>query len=295
LVAAIIMMLKLSLCIVGVALHIAAALAGENCVVESEKSTASALLQVASHRERSSVSELKHRHSRNSLREVFDTLQSVDANGIKNFMHKEVTKILHRTGLRQDPDSDKDGEPLFVFTPGYWLGVLTTWTFLLALTLAVYFCYYRTSSPVPQRTAEEPIADLDKHLETLMITGHWRCFEDANICMCSFCCPSLRWADTMSLAKLLTFWVAFALFFGVEFVSSVIFGSSIGLLYACLMLYFRHQLRDKIGVESWTFLSLFRDFCFLCWCPCCAIAQEARIVRDAIENGHENFPPEKSP
>lgn len=160
-----------------------------------------------------------------------------------------------------------------------------TW-FLLALIGYVFF--YRLQSPVPQKKAD--VLPDQVRLEELLSNGHWQCFEDSNICVCSFFCSCLRWADTTSLAGWMTFLTAFAAFCFVALLNSITTGGIYGFFTAFLALYFRHQLRDKLGVESWTFATCCRDFCYICWCPCCAIAQEARIVKEAIQMGHEAFP-----
>lgn len=172
---------------------------------------------------------------------------------------------------------------------GYGLHLVVTWSVWVVLAAAAYFCCYRPMSPLPEKTVEKMPDDGEEQLGKLLTAGHWRCFDDSSICLCAFLCPSLRWADTTSLAGKLTFWTAFLAFTGLGLLNVAATGAVYGLFTACLILYFRQQLRDKLGVESGTFMTCCLDFFFVCCCPCCAIAQEARIVKEAIEMGHENF------
>lgn len=181
----------------------------------------------------------------------------------------------------------------------YIQDVLISWIGWFALTLAAYFCCYRPSSPLPQRkvTSESgnhsTAADekVDMVLDELLTSGHWRCLDDASICICSFLCIGLRWADTTSLARMLGFWTALLVFSFLTFFNAATGSVLFGLFTTFLILYFRHELRSKLGAEAWTCRSCVVDWCYVCWCPCCAVAQEARIVKTAIEMGHENFPP----
>eukprot|EP00928_Gymnodinium_smaydae_P034460 TRINITY_DN24409_c1_g4_i1.p1 TRINITY_DN24409_c1_g4~~TRINITY_DN24409_c1_g4_i1.p1 ORF type:complete len:295 (+),score=18.38 TRINITY_DN24409_c1_g4_i1:667-1551(+) len=61
-----------------------------------------------------------------------------------------------------------------------------------------------------------------------------------------------------------------------------------GCFTTILMVYYRQQLRDKFALPSHTAEIYAEDFCYLFWCPCCGIAQEARAVNEAHQIGHES-------
>lgn len=158
-----------------------------------------------------------------------------------------------------------------------------SWIFFVLMSLLVYFTCYKSCLPPPSRLegAEPQLEDLQKSFTT----GHWSCFEDSSICWCSFCCMALRWSDTQSLFKMLGFWAAFSAFAIMMLLNGL---SALGPLFTTgLMLYYRQQLRQKLGLEAHTCGTCCTDCCFVFWCPCCAIAQEALLAKHAIETGHE--------
>jgi len=161
------------------------------------------------------------------------------------------------------------------------------WLFWLIVALIFYACTcYRGVSPIPEQKAIDHEGDILPKLQKRFSSGHFHCFDDSSICMCSFFCPALRWSDTVSLAGFLSFWAAFAAFQAATLTNIFINGAMLGVIPAFLMLYFRQQLRGKLTGTSWTVGSCCVDFCYVCLCPCCAIAQEARIVKEGIENGY---------
>jgi len=167
----------------------------------------------------------------------------------------------------------------------FYVETLLSWLSWLIVALLAYLCLYRGCVPVPEKNVEVQ-ADIQTKLEKMFNSGHFSCFEDSTICMCSFFCPALRWSDTASLAGFLGFWAAFAAFSAAMLVNGFINGAMFGVITAFLLLYFRQQLRQQLHVPSWTVGSCCLDFFYVCCCPCCAIAQEARIVKEGIENGY---------
>mmetsp|Transcript_27086 Transcript_27086/g.50912 ORF Transcript_27086/g.50912 Transcript_27086/m.50912 type:complete len:302 (-) Transcript_27086:50-955(-) len=164
-----------------------------------------------------------------------------------------------------------------------YLDVLYSWIAFLLMSILVYFTCYKSCMPPPS-----PLGDVEPRLEDLQktfTTGHWLCFEDSSICFCSFCCLALRWSDTQGLVKILGFWAAFGAFSIMGLFNGLF---ALGPLFTTgLMLYYRQQLRQKLDLDSHTCGSCCADCCYIFWCPCCAVAQEARIAKDAIESGHE--------
>lgn len=171
----------------------------------------------------------------------------------------------------------------------YLIDVVATWVVWLAFALATYFCCYRPLSTLPEK---KPEAQVDSAaLEELFNSGHWRCLDDSNICFFSFCCPSLRWSDNISLAGFLGFFAALVAFSFMVLLNEASDFAAYGIFTAILIMYYRQQLRQKLGIQSGTFQTCCTDFCFACWCPCCAIAQEANIVHKAVQMGHNEFTP----
>lgn len=121
-------------------------------------------------------------------------------------------------------------------------------------------------------------------------TGHFTCCEDSTTCVVALCCPGLRWADTVNMSgiakgtvflTLSTFWSLF-LFFSTAALADA-FG---GLCLAVLLTYYRQKLRQLLDFPHGSFASLVTDFLFALFCPCCLIAQEARVVNEMALVGH---------
>lgn len=236
---------------------------------------------------------------------------------------------------------------------------LMTWCIWLTLTLLVYAVAY----PHRGRPEQERAGSSDP--QKVMSDGHFHCLLDYQVCIWACCCPSLRWADTVSLSGFASFWVAFAAFSvlsllnymntylaavvvfltGVGFVFSaakfieaaapehldkdenndalkwtivavsvLLLGVAVislgDLLYTLLwssaasaymgylgcftwgafttfiMVIYRQGLRKMLSLPYGNFSTLAFDWCFVFWCPWCAIAQEARAVSDAYKAGH---------
>lgn len=105
------------------------------------------------------------------------------------------------------------------------------------------------------------------------------CQTDTQLCLCSFCCPCIRWAETMSSEKVnfLRFWTAMALVLGLHLLS----GPTAGLAALVSLggaIFFRQRLRDQFGHDPKTAKTIILDILTWCCCPLCAIAQEAREV-----------------
>jgi len=105
--------------------------------------------------------------------------------------------------------------------------------------------------------------------------------HDMRILMCAFCCPIIRWADTIDNHKMMDghFWHAFFLMLILATIGPFTFGVSI-LVSLCIGIYFRQVLRRKYDRGPGTMKSLMEDI--FCWCCCtpCAIAQEAHEIEN---------------
>lgn len=155
---------------------------------------------------------------------------------------------------------------------------LLIWILLVAAV--AYFWHGReVVATDPDKTAEE--------------FNDWKfrfcfCFEDPLVCLCACCCPAIRWAETISFVpELLNFWPAFFIFmvllalarFEVTMFMCV-------LILALMCTSYRQQLRNRFSMQEGgvTYLT---DCLLYFFCMCCAIAQEARHVDEALKCGHE--------
>lgn len=118
-------------------------------------------------------------------------------------------------------------------------------------------------------------------------SGLFNVFDDMNICLWSFCCLPIRWADSTSLVGLMGFFCAF----GLCFIGCAIgdLGGTIGgivwLLMVIMFTAVRYKFRQAFDME-WGVGAVFTDclsYCFCCWC---ATAQDARHVDAALAAGN---------
>lgn len=128
---------------------------------------------------------------------------------------------------------------------------------------------------------------------------HFGCLRTPGICCFALCCPGIQWADTVNLAglpcdeqrKLFSgysyagFCIALPLFFFCALVNGLIFGGIVcyGICTSLLILYYRQYIREQLGLKSWSCPGCCFDILYVFICPCCAIVQEAQVVRLALE------------
>jgi Cys-rich protein (TIGR01571 family) len=153
-----------------------------------------------------------------------------------------------------------------------------SWLIYLVLAFLIWTLLY---PPPPDRVSnpgdiEDPVTTFQK--------GHFKCFDNPGICLCACCCPGLRWADTMSLFGFLRIGVGLTLVF-----LCALFNGFVGCIALAgpftlaLALYYRHSIRTKFGMESWSPVTCGIDCVYLLCCFPCALAQEARVVMHYLQ------------
>lgn len=113
------------------------------------------------------------------------------------------------------------------------------------------------------------------------------CFDDPGVAMLAMFCPGIRWAETLSYVPgFIPFWSAFGIYLFIQIFSGLTAGTLGWILLALLCTAYRQELRIKFGLHEqggWTYVV---DCLLYCCCSCCAIAQEARHVKEARRRGH---------
>lgn len=135
-----------------------------------------------------------------------------------------------------------------------------------------------------KQDAEEPANDGFEHKAEL-VQGNWRhglfeCFGDVNICCLTFCCPAIRWADTIRMAGFLGFWTALLLFAFLQLANQFTAGS-LGIILLLVLIVYRQKQRQMFEMQHGTCGSYVEDCLTYCFCGCCAIVQEARHIEEA--------------
>lgn len=123
--------------------------------------------------------------------------------------------------------------------------------------------------------------------EATFNSSHFGCLSEPNSCLCAFVFPAVQWADTMHMAGILSFWLAFWLM-AVCQLPALLFGA-FGFVLVAPLVFYRQRLREKLGVASGneTYVT---DCFYATFCSCCLISQEARVINEAYVIGHSLVP-----
>lgn len=116
--------------------------------------------------------------------------------------------------------------------------------------------------------------------------GGWRhnpcdcnCVDDWSVCLSAFCCPFVRWADTVSSEtgerEPRVFWQALCVMLLLSILAPFTLGLSLA-VFACLGIWYRQRLRRMFNHSPDSAWTLAYDGFLWCCLPCWAIAQEAR-------------------
>jgi len=176
----------------------------------------------------------------------------------------------------------------------YWqyaIQATASWAIFVILGLFVWAFMYPTDIELSQ-TFRDPQNDPVNTFNT----KHFGCFDTPGITLWACFCPCLRWADTVSLAGFIGASMALAAFFFCALLNGLTYGAWIiyGFFTCILILYYRHKLRAKLDISNWTCGSCCLDFLYVFCCTCCAIAQEARVVQYAYQQGMMKNPDDPS-
>lgn len=129
------------------------------------------------------------------------------------------------------------------------------------------------------------------HSANLLDQGNFRyglfdCFSaDRIVCCTALCCPSIRWADTMRMAGIFSFWTGVLLFAALLNLATATAGLS-SLILLCITTWKRHVIRQLFDMPT-GFGSCALDCMTYFCCACCAIIQEARQMEEAHAVKHK--------
>lgn len=166
--------------------------------------------------------------------------------------------------------------------------LLTSMLLWGALTWLVSIYYYQ-QKPHPPRLDPEGV-NVALHDRERLDKQRWRfglleCFQSPTICLMSFFCCPLRWADNMRMAGISSYFAALGLLWTLAFFGIVTKGLGLALLLAA-MVHNRMRLRRMFDIPSGTCINVFQDIFAYMACCCCAVAQEARQLEEAYLARH---------
>lgn len=155
-------------------------------------------------------------------------------------------------------------------------GVIVCAVYLVLMGIAgwIYGTFFTFAYP-PLR--QEPVVTRENFSFGLFRGLTWD--PDWRICMFSFCCMPVRWADTVSSSKIgfMGFWAALFLFAGLSAISQFTMGLS-ALYLLVLAVMNRQKMRAAYGMPNKTWQTVVVDTCVWLFCAPCATMQEAMEV-----------------
>lgn len=113
------------------------------------------------------------------------------------------------------------------------------------------------------------------------------CTADMPVAAWAMFCPGIRWAETLSyVPAFIPFWSAFSIYLFLQIFIGLSAGILGWILLAMLCTAYRQELRIRFGLREQGGMTYVFDCLLYCCCSCCAIAQEARHVKEARRRGH---------
>jgi len=97
------------------------------------------------------------------------------------------------------------------------------------------------------------------------------CADDMWVCVHGLCCPLVRMSHTNAIAGIMGYWQTAILW-------TCCSAFTAGLGPCCLMVYWRKQLKEIMGIED----HILNDICVTCFCPWLAICQQGTAVDQAM-------------
>lgn len=184
-----------------------------------------------------------------------------------------------------------------------FLKVLSSLVFTLLVIGALAFLYTRfkeTAASAAGRLEQGALAHApsgmhrpQQHSISLLNQGTWRfglfdCLEADRVVCCVACfCPSIRWADTMRMAGVYSFWVGLLVFASLLNLSSATAGVSY-LVLLIVVVRKRQDLRRLFAMKE-DYATMATDCCSYFCCMCCTLIQDARQMEEAYALNHPNL------
>lgn len=210
-------------------------------------------------------------------------LCSTKATRLRTIFGHPVSAVIYGNVAPDDTLPVLVAEPVVVTgASAYWLQLLLLNFFLLAYVLfvcVVAFFYYRQK---PVKEALLPEAEEMVGLDDWKY-GLCECCSEPSICLWACCCPAIRWADTLGMTGLISFWLAFSIYVGIDFVGGFAGEALFWMLLAIICAGYRQELRIKFGMRRRGGLTYVEDCLLYCCCWLCVMTQEARQVEEACK------------
>lgn len=202
---------------------------------------------------------------------------------------------------QESPDDEEEEEFLPPEEPEGW-GLMKALLLDALLTLSIYVIllilyavYYEKSKEYPVDAPNDGLSHTPEDLDGKWKFGFCDCWSDPCMCLLSWCCPAVRWADTVRMGGYLGFWCALPIYFIFSLLSNSGAFIAGAIPLAMLGTYYRQKLRARFSIAYCTCGTIAFDCFAYCFCPCLAINQEARtmdeaylVMHPAVEDARRN-------
>jgi len=145
-----------------------------------------------------------------------------------------------------------------------------------AVIMFIFAIMYHRSAVYPIIEREGTLADKDIEYtgNDDFENGICGCFENKWVCIHGLCCPLVRMAHTNAVAGVCGFWET-----AVAYLCCAVFTANLG--PCCLMIYWRKQIKEVMGIED----HIVNDICCTFFFPLLSLCQQAAAVDE--EMGYE--------
>jgi len=163
--------------------------------------------------------------------------------------------------------------------------IVTFMVFTPAFTFFFAFLYKKiVTFPQAQADMEADLTDWSSR--------KFACGEDCGSFCCAFWCPGLRWADSLDMVGLVSYWPAVAVMafmLTIEPMLPALTDPLTSIIALACLIGYRLRLKRAFGFKDQRedFPTVCEECLFTCWCYPCSISQEARHVKKAALVGSQ--------
>lgn len=154
-------------------------------------------------------------------------------------------------------------------------GIVVSWliqslVYAILTAMVAYFFY--------TKKLEIDIEAGRSQFEGKPFTHHpFSCLDSPEVCIWSFCCPAIKWADNMNSLSFYGFWAALGIWLFFQASANLILMT--WLFGAGLFAYNRQKMRTTFGMKNENGDMAADCAMYLC-CWCCAVTQESRHLAE---------------
>jgi len=255
--------------------------------LDADTNTAHVLLQVAAHvKPKGAVrSGIASNQAGNVTQAAEQDDKQPEAHVTGSLWHR-IPQFLHGASLSTALSGEVSTVGLaqrFQATSTEAIGVaIVAWLLVVAPMMCFACCYHGMKSSIMSCIGPGDKPNRVAFDQKLWSVGLFRCCDWPGFCIFNCCCGGVRWADTLAMAGILTYYCAVISFMAIMQVFSA---TGLWLLHITFFAFYRQKLRQRFGIPNGDCSTWMSDLCAYGFCMPCAVTQEARHVEMAAQLG----------